>query len=114
MGIAFAAVAGHPDGSGQAIEALLEFTMIMLRPSRMQDGPRQCADVSRGQSLALAGTFAPGPVGGRPEALTREGLAHHPHFGPAIDGETDQRAPDRKAADEGTRAIHRIQHPAEV
>ena len=78
----------------------------------MQDGPRQRADVSRGQSLALACMFAPGPIGGGPETLTGEGLAHHSLFGSAIDGETDQRAPDRKAADKGTSPIHRIQDPA--
>src|SRR6266702_5702872 len=111
-GIAFATVARHPDRSGQTIEALLEFTMIMLRRGRMQDGLRQCADVPSGQSLALACTLAPSPICGGPETLTREGLAHHSHFGSAIDGETNQRAPDRKAADEWTSPIHRVQHPA--
>ncbi|MCY1288451.1 hypothetical protein D9M70_374930 [compost metagenome] len=45
------------------------------------------------------------------EALAGEGLVHQAQRRAAAVVERDQGAPQRNAADEGARAIHRVQHP---
>jgi len=45
------------------------------------------------------------------KALADKGLVHHPEHRRALVQQRDQRAPDRKARDEGFGAVDRIQHP---
>src|SRR5690606_20746256 len=53
-----------------------------------------------------------GAAGNGEESLADKGLAHETGDGDAIDGKTDQRAPDRCAGNEGAGAIDRINDPA--
>jgi hypothetical protein len=45
------------------------------------------------------------------EALGRERLVHHAVDRHTVPHQSDQRAPDRQAGDEGPRAVDRIEHP---
>ena len=45
------------------------------------------------------------------KALADEGLMHHSEHRRALVQQRDQRAPERKARDEGFRAVDRVQHP---
>ena len=45
------------------------------------------------------------------KALADIGLVHHPEHRRALVHQRDQRAPDRKARDEGFGAVDRIEHP---
>ena len=47
------------------------------------------------------------------EQLADEGLRHHAGDRSAVDGQPDQRTPQRQAGDEGPRAVDRIDHPLE-
>ncbi len=56
-----------------------------------------------------------GGLAGQAEVdLAGEGLRHQAGDGPAVDGEADQRAPDRDAGDEGAGAVDRVDDPVEA
>jgi len=78
----------------------------------VQDRAIKAADVARRQRAAHTVPLGPSAVAIRPEAFAREGLAHHPQLGPAVDRQPDQRPPDGQATDERAGAVDRIEHPS--
>lgn len=82
-----------------------------MRRRREHDRIRKAFTRTRRQHLAavrpgIARDLAVGEV-----ALAGEGLVDEAHHRFAVAVEADQRAPDRNAGNEGTRAVDRVDHP---